>query len=183
MAVMKKAIRFLSGLLAFGGALLLPGCSSLPLPNAPNESLLVIAYQVDEAWRQGNIRVKSVDVQIENRVTGETRVVSLIPGGKYKSVALKPGEYIIKKLIVANQWQRDVHNVWFDTHNRYHPFYLNPQTVHFYDKFISLRARKEIDGYDLHDFRVRNDEKSDILTSLRKNSYWLAWRDHTLYGF
>jgi len=158
-------------------------CAGLPLPNTPEESLIIFSYNIDPTWQQGNIHVKSIDIKLENRDTKEQRTISLIPGGKFKAVTLDPGPYVIKGLVVANQWQNNAGNIWFDTHYHYDSLYLNPRTIYLYRKMVRFQAQKERDGYNIYHFGIADKEKEAIQNTLQEDRHWLAWRDYTLYGF
>jgi hypothetical protein len=160
-------------------ALLCSGCSSLPLPNSPDEGLFLIAYDIDESWQQGNIIVEQLTAKIDSVRTNFSRLITLKPGDSYIALALDPGPYMIRKITVHNRWHEDAQNTWEDVHDRRYSFYINDQTVFLFQAELFFTGRVDSDGYDLNIRNVPLEKRERIIEKLKKDHHWLAWQDHS----
>jgi hypothetical protein len=184
-------VRFLAAagsllvIVAFG----LVSCSSLPLPDTPEQSLLLIPCETHlEGMRDQQARTISLVLVIRRVNDGQEIAVHLDRGKNYAVVALDPGGYEFTKLLVQREWISGGRstNSWTETRNTSRiSFFIAEKIVRWYDGRLSFRDFSN--GKYSYFISTRNSspvsEREGILSTMKKDPHWLGWEGYELINF
>jgi len=174
--------------------LIIAACSTLPFPNTPTESLLVITGSIDREYAGGENKVSKVilkveriqeEEEIEEEISPETFLITLKPGEQYGTAVLEPGEYIITGIEVRAFRSENKEEIWADDHAADHPFFIEERVVRLYERSFVLAAEdEEQGGYTVAFAPLTEDEKGlTIYKALNREPRWPAWERYQLVGF
>jgi hypothetical protein len=167
---------------------LLAACKTIPLPGAPDESLLIFLSDIDGSiWKDGVTHVAGGTLTVLHVPTRKVYTVPLGGGSGYGLAALPPGEYIVTGL-QANL-QRDEGNgrtgSWTNTHSLYATFFVAPNTVEVCSRTVKVGLTYQ--GYNVYTYTSSSTDyaarKLAIRAELEKNRRWAAWEDSQIVNF
>lgn len=158
-------------------------CTTLPLPDSFNESLLILPYKVETRFGDGENEITSVRLVITSETSAEEFAVSLRPGTSFTAVALNPGPYVVSAILVGLRRVEKPGEKWEDRHDASQSFYMKERIVLLppWDFLILTDNR----GYRF--FFPANageiERNSKILNEIKKKRRWLAWDGYQLVNF
>jgi hypothetical protein len=172
-------------IVAFG----LVSCSSLPLPDTPEQSLLLIPCGIHlEGMRDKQARTIALDLVIRRVKDGREITVHFDSGKNYAVVALDPGGYEFTKLLVRREWISEGRstNSWTETRNTSRiSFFIADKIVRWYEGLLSFRDLSN--GKYSYSISTRNSSpasaREKILSAMKKDPHWLGWEGYELINF
>ncbi|MEW5814127.1 MAG: hypothetical protein AB1798_01860 [Spirochaetota bacterium] len=176
-----RVVYILISLIVTFSAILAGACKSIPLPNSPQESLLVVPYEIDSSFNNGEIKITSIQMILKNWENQKERFLILNPGRFFTAIALEPGGYFISKLVVSCQHVKG--GFWQDKHNFSGSFYMEKNVVRYFEKSFYVTADKT-GGYRFGYNTLPYEKlKEKYLKTLQADSHWLAWENLKLVNF
>jgi len=177
-------------------ALLLPlvltalwSCQSLPLPDTPEKSLLVIPCDFSLGSNASGRRVVDISLVLSPTVGTpgvKERKLSLPLGKRYAVFAVDPGSYTISSVIISNGWFDNGRqwNAWEDKHVLGAAVFVAPQVILLNYTLFKYADRADPNkGYDFSFYQFGLDRGPDILAQMKKDPHWAAWEGYPLVNF
>ncbi len=184
------ACRILVVFLLIISTALIVSCSTIPLPDGPNQSLVIIPVRLISSWVDKNGNVLSLDsitltIREMNYETSPEDLrqykASASSRDLYAAVALPKGLYLIDSVKVAYHSDRG----WDDTHTQTvsYQIYVESDSVQLIPQILNL----EKNDYHWYSLRFRGypdaDQKEAILAALKEEQFWPAWSGCQLVRF
>lgn len=180
---MKVAARYT----AFFSLCLLSACASLPLPDAPEKSLLVIPCDIGRNTVATGPNTVGIMATIVRSSDSKELTVSFPLKNGYSAIALDPGAYRIAQVTISRRWYHDgqPQSYWEDTYKNLGVFYVEAQTLLLSQYLLSYA---DTDNSQKYRFSVAERSYEDahagpILDALKKDRHWQAWEGYQLVGF
>ncbi len=168
-------------------ALLLGSCSSLPLPDTPEKSLLVIASSISTASHATNAATREVALRIRRISDGKEITLPLSMLKSYTTLALDPGSYAFSLLIATRSWYDTgrMYNSWEDSRGLGYRVFMEPQTVQLYPSLLRFADRPDPNQGYTYSFSISltTDQRARILAELKKDYHWQGWEGCAMVNF
>jgi hypothetical protein len=174
-------------LLALAAASLLAACRSLPLPNAPDESLVVFLTDIGEGtWDSGRNRLAGGSLMVRHLSSMKQYSVAVQNGEGFAAMALPPGEYLLSYLYLdCQRTEGGKTGTWQDRKPLAGTFYVEANTVQICPRGVQATVRAN--GYYLTTLvtigRSYTERKQAIRALLAKDRRWAAWEEYQLVNF
>lgn len=164
-------------------AALLGGCSSLPLPNGPKDSLLLIPADITAIIGDEKRPILSVTLELNANESGEIYKVKASASDDFFAISLPPGRYSCYKaniLIGSNDG-----DPYLDSRS-FSPItvYLERNVVFVTTKMIELISTDWYHLYSSGIFDFGDDRKriDQGFENLMKEFEWTAWENAQIVG-
>jgi hypothetical protein len=172
--------------------LLLASCASLPLPNTPEKSLLIIPCNFSLGTNHDGPRLVGITISMTpTNVASGAKVTTLsVPlGTEWVAFAVDPGSYVFSTAIVAHGWYDRggvLRGSWQDTVSVGNGLYVQQQTILLYQSVLSYADRADPNsGWDFAFYQsvVGTERGAKILAALKKDRHWSGWEGYQLVNF
>jgi len=178
-----------AGILLAVLALGLACCSSLPLPDTPEQSLLFIPCEISfEDTRDNQARTASLDLVLRRVNDGREFAVPIARAKKYAVVALDPGGYEFARILVRRERTIEGKSTSTWTEKRETSrisFFMAEKIVRWYEGKFTFR---DLSGGKYTFFLMGRSnaplsERQEVLAAMKKDSHWLGWEGYELINF
>jgi len=163
------------------------GCSSLPLPSSPKQSLFILPLNLEKnfAGRDGwPFQLVTMQLTLTHEESGKKTPVVLTPELEYKAFVLEPGRYFLENMVTNMRSTEHPDQTWQDNHTWFSMyFYVEKNTVIINNRNIEMKKRPVRGGYDLGKSVAQREDRGRIARRLMKDDHWLAWQDFYLVNF
>lgn len=161
------------------------GCSSLPFPHTPTESLLLAACEIEAEIQNGEEKI--VEVVLNLSPEGDDNVdysMKLPVNGGFAVMKLEPGTYTLDSAEITRREQRLFGKKTGNTVEVGRTVSIEARTIHLLRQKCVLNAGGGENGYNLN-FPGFNggEEQLDIYMSLKDDPRWPGWERYTLVNF
>ena len=157
-----------------GLAFALVGCTTLPLPDAPDQSLVVLVYDDSRVQLPGEERILSMSVDFRHNATGVRSRMQLPTSREWGSLALDPGAYRIERLTLRIMEGND--STRTETRPVLGRVFVTPQTV------VILPRTLRLSSFDSHSFGVTfgalsygSSSHRQATEEIYREQLWPAW--------
>ena len=170
---------------AFAIFIFFSGCKSIPLPDGPTDSLLIIPCEIEKTFRDGEWVVNSVSIVLRNIDTKkEYRMISS-PGKDYSAISLPPGGYRSVKTSVSITKPEHKYTEIQDQHISAISFFLESNIIFFANDTVNLKRNR--DWYHIYSTRIyrseyRTNRLTTILDEFKQGPKWAAWENAKIIG-
>jgi hypothetical protein len=167
--------------------LLLGSCTSLPLPNTPDKSLLVISSNITRRIPAQGPETMAIALRLTNTASAKQIVFPISFDTDLNYIAIEPGSYSISSLVVTRAWvdHGQTYSSWEDNHYAGSRLLIEPKTVSLYPSPLTYTDTTDPNHYDVDMWNVRStdEERAKILETMKKDPHWLAWEGYMLVNF
>lgn len=178
---------FLLLILVFSAAAF-TGCKTLPLPDSPDDGLVIFPASIEKNWLGNNkdpFRLDRAYLKIKRR--DQTRIsdteysVEITPSRGFGSIALPEGEYVITHIILSHSNERN--HSWQDKQYVSGSFFIKAGTIYLFRRTVYFRPRQP-DGYRFQlQPGVSQSLIEDIQASMLKDRFWPGWEGYQMVNF
>ena len=158
---------------------LFTACQTLPLPDNPDQSLVVFTYDRSDVQYPDDRRLESVSIVLVEQTSGEEVRVPLRSRRNWSAVALDPGRYRIRQVVLGFRVGDD--HRWTEHQGANVLIFVESQTVMIPRnsvRVVSLpRSHHTSVGFPL----LRQDHPlvQDVSDQIRNDRRWQAWEGYT----
>jgi hypothetical protein len=168
-------------------ALLLGSCASLPLPDTPEKSLLIIGSDISINMPTKGPQLTAITMSLYRVTDYKVFTFPISLTRNLTCVAVEPGQYSIGSIVLTRTWidggrQWDS---WKENQSVGAHLLVEPQTVLLYPSVLFYKDKPDTNtGYD---FRFWNTlpprQRDEAYKAITKDTHWQAWEGYTLVNF
>lgn len=160
-------------------AMVVSACQTLPLPDNPDQSLVVFTYDRSDVRYPDDRRLESVSLILYEQTTGERTSVRLPSRRNWTAVTLDPGRYRIQEVILGFLAGND--HRWTENRGANVLLFVEAQTVMIPRnsvRIVSLpRSHSTSIGFPL--LGREHPLIRDTSQQIRNDRRWQAWEGYT----
>jgi hypothetical protein len=162
---------------------------SLPLPDTPEKSLLVIPCDFSLGGNTVGSRLTGITLTLVptgNAASGKAMTLSVPLGKPYAVFAVDPGSYVFSSVTIYHAWFDNGRqwNAWKDTFTLGGGIFVQPQTVLLNYSLLKYADRPDPNsGYDFSFWLSGLDRGARVLAQMKKDTHWSAWEGYDLVNF
>lgn len=159
-------------------------CSSLPFPDSPTESLLIVPAKIEGEIRSGEEEIIMVTLFFLNAADGDTAYTVVLEPEKPMGIQkMIPGEYLLETAEILRRETGLFGKDTADSISINRRIALGGRSVQLFDGTCVLSQGGD-NGYS---FEIMNapgeEEQIDLFMELTEDPRWPAWERYELPGF
>lgn len=169
-------------------SLLLGSCTSLPLPNTPEKSLLVLPCDISLVHVDKGPQLVGLTIRMVRQTDKKELSLSIPLQKKYATFAIDPGSYTFTTVTLLHGWfdGGKMWNTWEDTWRLGTGVYIEQQTILLNPLLVKYYDRADPNtGWDFSFWQsaLTGDRGAVILAAMKKDSHWQAWEGYQMVNF
>lgn len=161
------------------------GCSSLPFPHTPTESLLVAACSMEREISDGTEKITDVVLIFSTQGKESTEKVTLrLPvSGEFSVVKCESGMYLLESAEITRREAKLFGKKTTDTVDFNREVNVRPRTVHLVkEKCVLSNGGNR--GYAIAFTKFTGEqEKTAVFDALQDDRGWIGWERYELVNF
>lgn len=160
--------------------ILLGGCISIPLPDGPQDALLVIPCEITDFKNEKWI-AKQVEVILQDTETDQEYRVKLSSNQDYLTITLPSRPYIMERVLLTVA-ERGIGKFEVKEAMLSPVAFFLEKNVVFFARY-TLHFENGEEGFVLRTSRNQSAERArDIYEKLKQEYFWAAWKGYPLIG-
>lgn len=167
-----------------GAFFLVCGCSTLPFPHTPTESLLVVSYEIEADLEDMGKEITELTL-LFSRNSEDNGVIpfSLHLSGKKDTMKMEPGEYTLDSAELRIREDKLFGKTETETVPIDRPLVVGTRSIHLLDAKLIVNAGGDR-GYELRlDDFSGEDAKTAVYLSLMRDKRWPVWERYDTANF